>query len=225
MEYSITEEEVRILYNDLQDCHNKSLSKFDVKLPNLVWGKSFSMDAITLCILYKYFQKPISKSVLSELMGNFLNKKINDVQQARHLGRQKGWYIVTGSRGDIIPDGLDINLKDGDYCLISIDTPYPTKQFEHRLSSTTLDFNSLKLEYNDRCATCGSPEGQINFKNPSRITQLQMGHMNPNEPLLPGNIIPQCDECNQSYRDWFVFDVTGKIIDINKKSSRWNNYK
>ena len=71
----------------------------------------------------------------------------------------------------------------------------------------------IKKAFNNRCATCGSPEGEQNYRNPSLITKLQKGHMN-NEHgsnMSKANIIPQCLECNQAYRDKVNFDETGLV--------------
>ena len=133
-------------------------------------------------------------------------------------------YILTGTRGDILPDGLDVSLSAGDYCLASVEKPYPSRlqrSGHHRTTSKVSNFDELKAQFGLRCSTCGSIEGDRNFKNPSRITKLQAGHQNPNLPLEAGNIIPQCNECNQAYRDWFVFDGSGRVIDINIDAPRW----
>ncbi len=51
-----------------------------------------------------------------------------------------------------------------------------------------------------------------NLKNPRRITKLQRAHIDPKDESK--GYIPQCDECNRAYRDWFVFDKLGRVITI-----------
>ena len=52
----------------------------------------------------------------------------------------------------------------------------------------------------------------ISLKN--EITKLQAGHINPSKPLELGNIIPQCQVCNRPDRDRWIYDKTGRVIEI-----------
>jgi len=220
---SITEEELLILHNVLESAHSKYLKVFDVTMPQLKTGTKYSKNAVVLAILYKYFRKPINKSELTEALSEFLGEKINDVQQARHLGRQNGWCIYSGTRGDDLPEDIP-HLSPSDYCLASINEPYPTRKLKashHRVISADLNFDEIKEAFEYRCATCGSKEGELNLRNTSRRTKLQAGHQDPNKELKSSNIVPQCDECNRAYRDWFIFDGSGRVIDINIASPRW----
>ena len=36
--------------------------------------------------------------------------------------------------------------------------------------------------------------------------------MNPNKPLVAGNIIPQCQKCNRGDRNRWVYDDKGRVI-------------
>lgn len=38
--------------------------------------------------------------------------------------------------------------------------------------------------------------------------------MNPNKRLEISNTIPQCQICNQQYKDYFVFNERGRVIEI-----------
>jgi peroxiredoxin len=38
--------------------------------------------------------------------------------------------------------------------------------------------------------------------------------MNPSKPLTMENSIPQCQVCNQVYRDDFVFDAKGRVVAV-----------
>ena len=57
--------------------------------------------------------------------------------------------------------------------------------------------------------------------------------MNPNKPLAPGNIIPQCEKCNRADRNNWVYDERGSVIKIanakivkrSDKKVRWKIYK
>jgi len=208
----ITSSEIPVLYDSLKQAHIDYLAQYGVVLPRLYRGSTFTKDAIVLCILYKYQSTAISKKELTSMLSTFFQDVV-DIQQARHLARQKGWYILSGSRGDIP------KIKSSHYMLYSIQEPYP--HIPNHRKATITDFDTLKKKYKHRCATCGSKENQPNLINKSRITKLQKGHMDPNKPLESNNIIPQCSECNQSYRDWFIFDSNGRVSDINRNSSRW----
>lgn len=41
-----------------------------------------------------------------------------------------------------------------------------------------------------------------------------MGHMNPIRALEFGNIIPQCQVCNRPDRDRWIYDKTGRVIEV-----------
>lgn len=223
-EISITSSEIEKCYEELKVAHEKYLKQYEVSLPRLRSGAQFTKDAIVLAVLFKYVGQVVSKTDLTRILKKICNEEVNDVQQARHLGRQKGWYILSGTRDDNIPPELNITLTNGDYCLVSVKDPYPTRNLRsghHRTTSSDLDFDGLKAIFDHRCATCGSKEGEENLRNTSRKTKLQAGHQNPNLPLNPGNVIPQCGECNQAYRDWFIFDGSGRVVDINIASPKW----
>jgi len=38
--------------------------------------------------------------------------------------------------------------------------------------------------------------------------------MDPNKPLLAGNIIPQCQKCNRGDRNRWIYDEKGRVIRI-----------
>ena len=38
--------------------------------------------------------------------------------------------------------------------------------------------------------------------------------MNPSKPLQAGNIIPQCQICNRADRNRWIYDKTGRVIEI-----------
>ena len=38
--------------------------------------------------------------------------------------------------------------------------------------------------------------------------------MDPNKPLVAGNIIPQCQKCNRGDRNRWVYDENGRVIKL-----------
>lgn len=116
---------------------------------------------------------------------------INDVQQARHLAQQSGWYILSGTRGD--SECKNLGIKPGEYMLKTIHEPYSSyKNLKRTESLNASSWDELKKIYNYRCATCGSKEGENNFLYPASITTLQKGHKDPSLPLTIDNTIPPC---------------------------------
>ncbi|MCS7213914.1 MAG: hypothetical protein NZ927_06845 [Candidatus Calescibacterium sp.] len=155
----------------------------------------------------------MTKKELTEFIRKYF-PDVTDTQQARHLGRQKGWYVVSSRRKNHLDTLRERKLRffDDSYYLVSLEEEYPGWTPERRKGISTEDFEKLKKLYDYRCATCGSKEGEPNLKNPSRITDLQKAHLNPHR--AGDGYIPQCEECNRAYRDWFVFDKKGRVRTI-----------
>lgn len=70
--------------------------------------------------------------------------------------------------------------------------------------------------YNNTCATCGAKEG---IPHPSYggeiVVMLQQGHQDPYEDGNDiRNIIPQCNFCNRTYKNNFVFNEKGRVIAV-----------
>lgn len=200
--------ELQQKYKIIETYYNKYLKKHDVKLPTLYRTSDMpSKDALVLIYLSENYPK--TREVSKEELTKFIKKfypDTNDVQQARHLSMQKGWYIVSGTRGDA-------GISKGSYKLISLEKPYPGYCQERR-EGFRGDFESIKKKYDYRCATCGSKEGTEHLFRKGVIVQLQEGHMNPAMPLEEGNIIPQCQICNRPDRNKWVFDKTGRVIAV-----------
>lgn len=219
-DFNLTSSEIPALYKKLEKSHQENLEKLGVKLPKLYRDEnqgSFTIDAIVLCALAKYEGKGVPKSALTKIVRVFY-PETNDVQQARHLGRQKGWNIASGRRGDI-----RVNIAADEYCLVNATEPYPDFNGIDgpRSARGGKDFEELKEKFSNRCATCGSTEGEPNFLNSAIVTKLQPGHMNPNFALSMENMIPQCEECNRAYIDKFIFDGNGRVADINIANHMW----
>jgi len=188
------------------------LVKFGVKLLSLKRNKVFTKDTLVLVYLYKYFRKPVTKEELTDFLANYGDRS-NDVQQARHLGQQKGWYIISGQRKD---NQCQIyGVTPGKYSLISLEEPYPRfTRLRRGLDINEESWESIKEDYNYRCATCGSVENELNLQYPNVLTTLQKGHMDPKKPLTMDNIIPQCSECNRQDRNNFVYNKKSRVIKI-----------
>ncbi|PAF52247.1 hypothetical protein BKH44_03805 [Helicobacter sp. 13S00477-4] len=204
----MTDEDIEDLYDLIKKYHTNYLSKNEVILPKLKNKKGkYTKDALVLILLAKDYPntKIISKQDLTNFIRGFY-PDTNDVQQARHLGMQKGWYIITGTRGE------NIKIPKGTYHLMSLEIPHPSYVQNRKTGIMNDDFEKIKKEYNWRCAVCGSQENKPHLIRKNTIVQLQQGHMNPKKDLIAGNIIPQCQICNRPDRNRWIYDKTGRVI-------------
>lgn len=208
----MTDKEIRQQYQLIKEFHSKYLDRHGVQLPKLERGGMFTKDALVLVYLSKNY--PDTTAVTKDELTRFIRTHypdINDVQQARHLAAQKGWYILSGTR----KDNESKDLKDGEYKLKTLKEHYPGFTHERREYSAGEDyFEELKKQYDYRCATCGSKEGEPHRYWKNTKTVLQKGHMDPYKALEPGNIIPQCEKCNRPDRNYWIYDKRGRVIGI-----------
>jgi len=224
----MSDNQIEEIYNIICYYHNKYLKKFGVHLPELRKFGKFTKDALVLVYLACDYPKTkvITKSDLTNFVRQYYPDTL-DVQQARHLGAQQGWWIVAGGRDNIV-----LELKRGEYQLYTLEQSYPSFKQGHRIKNTD-DWQAIKELYNFRCATCGSQEGQPHFHWRETKTILQKAHKNPNKPLIAGNIIPQCQKCNRADRNRWIYDDYGRVIKLANanfvknfdKDVRFNIYK
>ncbi len=229
MHTTLTTKAIENQYGLIKEFHKKYLEKLGVKIPKLYdEERNFTKNALVLCYLSLNYPKTkiVSKTELTEFIREF-DPSVNDVQQARHLGAQDGWWIVAGGRDNIV-----VKVPRGSYQLYSLEEPYPGFKKGHRITNTD-NWEEIKAGYGYRCATCGSREGKPHFHWSGTKTKLQISHMDPNKPLVAGNIIPQCQKCNRADRDRWVYDNKGRVIKLAKalfvknfdKEVRWKIYK
>ena len=204
----LTKIRIKNQYELIKKYHGKFLKKDGVILPKLYGkNKKFTKNGLVLVYLSIGYPKTktISKTELTSFMRGFY-PNINDVQQARHLGAQDGWWIVAGGRDNIV-----VRVSRGSYKLHTLERPYPDFKKGHRISDTT-DWTEIKAHYGNRCATCGSKQGEPHFHWSGTKTKLEKSHKDPNKPLKAGNIIPQCQKCNRADRNRWVYDDKGRVI-------------
>jgi len=227
----LSNEKIEKIYDMLRRYYKKYLKQHGVKLPKLTDSKgNYTKDALVLVYLAQNYPntKKVSKGELTQFIRQYYPNVV-DIQQARHLGAQKGWFIVSGTRGN---KGA-IKLKSGEYQLISLKKPYPAFVRQRADELDIKDWEKLKKRYKNRCATCGSEEGKPNIHWPNSITRLQKAHKNPHEPLKAGNTIPQCQFCNRAYRNYWIFDDKGRVRKIanpkvvlkSDETVQWEIYK
>jgi hypothetical protein len=208
---ALTVAEIQTTYAMLAEYHGRYLAQRGVQLPELYRADGeFTQTALALVYLAQGYPdtKTVSKSELTEFMRTF-HPQVNDVQQARHLAAQQGWYILSGTRND----DRTLELPPGEYKLVSLEEAYPGFTDQRRAEPVgPLDWERIKASYGYRCACCGSKEGEPHLRWPETVTRLQKGHMDPARPLEPGNIIPQCQSCNQTGRNFWIYDDKGRVV-------------
>jgi len=95
---------IEAIYRKICEFHEKYLKQYGISLPKLYDTKGkFTRNALVLVYLsYGYPNtRKVSKSELTKFIRRFY-PDTNDVQQARHLGAQSGWWIVSGGRDNIV---------------------------------------------------------------------------------------------------------------------------
>ena len=202
----VSDEELAARYAEIAAMWARWLQAQKVPLPT-----RNSIEGLSLLYLADGYPatRPVSKAEVTNFI-RFYKPGVNDVQALRHLSTQKGYRISAGSRGERAIDGSP--LGNGWYQLLSLEVVYDNWDSKRRVE--TGDWDEIKRAYGGRCATCGSEEGQPNLQWPTQMTVLQKGHMNPFEPLGPGNSIPQCIPCNKAYLSHFIFDDRGRTIAV-----------
>ncbi len=202
--------EARTVFTEINTLWNKNLKDRGVKLPS--FGNH---TAYQLIYLYCNLKKIVHKDDVQKWVRENWIPDVGD-SQIRHLGAQAGFNLYKG--GEVDPSGNVISggNRSGYAVLWDLENVCPHWK-QHRIAGVKSgDWGEIKKLYDYRCATCGSKEGERNFKNTSLITKLQQGHMinEPGHDLIPGNIIPQCLECNQGYRDKVNFDEKGMVASL-----------
>ncbi len=121
MKRSLSKKEIKKTYEMILAYYDKYLKPHGVKMPRLNSTKGFTKDALILVYLAQGYPKTrkVSKGELTQFIHGFY-PEVNDVQQARHLGAQKGWFIASGGR-----DNREVILGRGEYQLVSLEKCYP----------------------------------------------------------------------------------------------------
>ena len=170
--------------------HSDHLEQHGVKLPSQGTGKGCQ-----LAILFHYFGKEVDKNRISEILRHHFPNLAPD-QQVRHL-KELGWNVE--------------EKGDGRHKISNWEIPHPGFQSSTG-DLTNADFETLKKEFKNCCATCGAKEGEVSPKYPGRkAVELQKGHCDPEKGRTIDNIIPQCHYCNSSYKRDFVFYRNGRV--------------
>jgi hypothetical protein len=169
---------------------------------------AFALTGLSLTYFAANLRRIVDKK---ELIKFLRSHGCSDMQvpHPRHFGMQNGLYFLIKDSYHPLRRRV---LKAGEYCLYSLSKPHPARPLVSHRSVHLCDraFATLKQEFACRCAVCGSPESQANYKNPTVRTRLEKGHMDPTLPLNLDNCIPMCTVCNQVYMN--RFDNRGMVV-------------
>ena len=203
--------EIQDAYEEIAAKHRLYLAQHHVKLPDLLRSEQYTFQALTLICLYRNIGKPVTKEELTKFVTSAAQKKTNDLQP-RHLATQYGWNILLKQNKD---KGTE-EWPPASYGLMSLTEP--KKYWVAANRNTVLDdseWDTLLERFDNRCATCGSIDGEKNLRNPLARTSLQRGHCDPNKPLTANNCIPQCVECNRDSLAKWIWDSAGRPAALN----------
>ncbi|MGB9607278.1 MAG: hypothetical protein ACPL7E_01945, partial [bacterium] len=113
----LSDKVIKKIYKMLESYFNTYLKEHGVHLPRLKDKRGkYTKDALVLVYLAQNY--PNTRKVSKEELTQFIRQyypNVVDVQQARHLGAQKGWFIVSGARGN-----MGVNLARGEYQLLTL---------------------------------------------------------------------------------------------------------
>lgn len=187
------------LWAELTALHDKYLKPYKVKLPRIGTDR-----CIWLVVLYEAYKiNPdsfVSKDKIADVVRQYRPEASGD-QQIRHLKRD-GWYLRSEKIANIIHHAIDPTKLAPEY----IDS---IRKEQDLLGAG--DFEAIKQAWDNRCATCGGVEGDKSWRHYDKPIKLQEGHKDPAKGLAPKNVIPQCQYCNQAYKNDFVFDDKGRV--------------
>ncbi len=192
------------LYQEISSEYNQNLKKYNVIMPNLYKGVKYTISALVLIYLYDHIRQIVSKQELTDFLRS-MGYEINDMQQARHLAQQSGWYILSGTRGDY--ECRKLGIKAGEYMLKTIKEPYPSyKKLKRTEKLNANSWEELKKIYNNRCATCGS--ARLDANKPSTTITRNFACISSSRcihPYLNRGLTAREAARIQSYPDTYIF--------------------
>lgn len=179
----LTDQQIEETYRLIEQHHQEFLVSQGVRLPRLRQAGQYTKYALTLVYLAQGYPhtRTVSKKELTEFIRQYY-PDVNDVQQARHLGAQQGWCILSGERNDLASEGM----KSGEYRLQTLEECYPGFTAERREEQMDADYwEALKAKYDYRCACCApgranhTVTGKIPLPSCKRGTRTPAGRWAP----------------------------------------------
>ena len=166
----------------------------------------YTVGGLMLVFFASRVGRVATKAELAEFLRNMKCETLDT--QPRHLGMQNGLNFLV--QGCYHPRARR-TLRRGEYCLLDLCRAHPSHSTMHR-AKAELSWAPIKALYGDRCACCGSREGETHLKNAHLVTTLEKGHCDPRKPLSSDNCIPMCKLCNMVYKDHAVLSRRGFVV-------------
>lgn len=198
-----------ILKEMKEDYRNSKAQKEGTKIP-----KDGTKKSKTLAYLWQHRGEIVPKTILNNLFNPGC-----DNQNARHLGRQDGFNILQW--GDKYGEE---RLSSGTYIFTSFEETHSAWSLNRRRCDPAIDWETLKLLYDYKCACCTCIEGKSCKFNKEKILTLEKGHRDPDLPLEKENIIPLCQDCNRYYQNKVKFNSQGLITHFRGKDG-WSSLR
>lgn len=148
--------------------------------------------------------KVVSKKQAEQFAREHFCINPGDWQALRHLGKQFGFDIKQSPH---MHNGTE--LKKGEYLFVGFDTINFYYNDSKRKETTDLDFDTIKNNFDNCCASCGSKEGE-KHRYTQTTTRLEKGHKDPLIEMSNDNIVPQCSYCNKKFANKFILDDRGQ---------------
>ena len=89
-------------------------------LPNLESSSGLTQSAVALVGLYSVLGIPVTKDELTEFVRHYV-PGARDLKEGRHLGKQRGWHVLSASRNDSGTSGWP---RDS-YGLMTVEKTFP----------------------------------------------------------------------------------------------------
>lgn len=187
--------------------------KLEVRIPRLRSGSGDAFTVGGLMLVFFYTSMGRVRSIHDLRVFLHAHGCTSHNPQPRHLGMQYGFRFLV--QNGIHPRQKE-PLRRGQYCLLDLKSAHPSVLFHHRCRDRTVltstQFTSLRHRFADRCAVCGSKDGEPHFKNALLKTTIERGHADPRRPLTLRNCLPMCCLCNRAYKDKAAFNRRGLVV-------------
>lgn len=205
----LSDTQMEKIWEHIKHEYQTNLEKSGVKL---TLGDCASTQNSSWLICFTYFE---GQFVAKDVAGEFArlhDSSLHKDQQPRHLKGKNGFYLTT--RYETI--GKE-KTPNGYHMLVTLKEPHPSFLAATEKRAVTLsekEFDEIKKKYNYECATCHIHEGDVHPKW-GEVVKLQQGHRDPSKALSKDNCIPQCQHCNQTTMDRFVWNANGGVDKVN----------
>jgi hypothetical protein len=166
---------------------------------------------VHLCLSFKKVFNKSDGKLVTEKFGYDSSEK-TDTQEYRAYAWKLGLYVLQQTRNEMKNAGYPKG-KRGDYVLHSLKDLKPQKIACRDVKLTPDEFSELEERFQNTCPTCKSVKGQPHVNEPTYITTLEQGHIDPLLPLSKTNCIPQCKLCNATYKNRYKMELSdnGKL--------------